>query len=60
MKQKAWIDVKGPRIFYLEGYTIYWGNRIWSEILDTSNLSQMSLIADTCYENVEIRGPKYL
>jgi len=39
MKQKAWIDVKGPRIFYLEGYTIYWGNRIWSEILDTSNRS---------------------
>ena len=30
------------------------------EISDISNLSQMSSIADTCYEHANIRGRKYL
>jgi len=37
MEQKAWIDVKSPRFFYLEGYPIYWGDGIWCENFESSS-----------------------
>jgi hypothetical protein len=49
-EQKAWIDVKSPYFSYFYDYTRYshWGNGIWYETCDFSNLSQMNPIADTC------------
>ncbi len=38
MEQKAWIDVKSPRFFYLEGYPIYWGDGIWCETFDLQRI----------------------
>jgi len=39
MEQKAWIDVESPRIFYLEGYTRYWGDGIYRKACAISNIS---------------------
>jgi hypothetical protein len=47
MEQKAWIDVKSPRFFYLKGYPIYWGGGIWCENFNTSNVSQVRWLL--CY-----------
>jgi len=39
MEQKAWIEVKSPRFSRLGGYAICWGDGIWCETFDTSNVS---------------------